>query len=164
MTRNRLTKIEFVDGASVEGSLTYALDDAGNISTLTDEDGVYWSYEYDGRYRLTMARRSNDDDQTQARFGYAYDASDNLLTKELPFLDEFEDGTLTDWCTEFLGTYDISSGYLTKTSAGDGARWPRGWLDCLWHHPHRVIGLVMAGRAVAFALRAGREVGLGQGR
>ncbi len=74
--------IEHKDGANVLDGFTYALDDVGNITSptgakrsrhggngrsgseamraqTTHEDGAFWDYGYDGRYRLTSAVRSN---------------------------------------------------------------------------------------------------------
>ena len=81
-TRNRLTKIEHKDGASVLDGFTYALDGGGNITRTTQADSSLWSYEYDGRGRLTKAERYDTDGTTLLhRYSYTYDDGDNLLTK-----------------------------------------------------------------------------------
>ena len=42
--RNRLTKIEHKDGAAIKQSFLYALDDVGNITKTTQDDGSVWEY------------------------------------------------------------------------------------------------------------------------
>ena len=60
---------------------TYDLDNAGNILTMTHDDNSYWSYAYDGRYRLTLAERYDTTPSLAYRYTYAYDGGDNLVTK-----------------------------------------------------------------------------------
>ncbi len=79
--RNRLTAIEHKDGANVLDGFTYAQDGVGNITQTTHEDGAFWEYGYDGRYRLTSAVRSNANETIEAAYAYTYDDGDNLLTK-----------------------------------------------------------------------------------
>ncbi|GMV90599.1 MAG: hypothetical protein AMXMBFR82_03770 [Candidatus Hydrogenedentota bacterium] len=107
-TRNRLTAIEHKDGTTVLDGFTYALDDAGNIATTTHEDGSFWEYLYDGRYRLTSAVRSNANETIEANYAYTYDAGDNLLTKVEPFEDDFNDGNYTGW-SAWSGTWSAAS-------------------------------------------------------
>ncbi len=46
----------------------------------THEDGSFWDYGYDGRYRLTSAVRSNANETMEANYAYTYDDGDNLLS------------------------------------------------------------------------------------
>ena len=111
--RNRMTKIKH--GTTVKQSFTYDLDDVGNITTTTDNDGSLWEYEYDGRYRLTQAVRDNASTPTvTATYQYTYDDGDNLVTKVTPFVDDFNDGDYDGWSAN--ETYwDASNGYVTNT-------------------------------------------------
>ena len=79
--RNRLTKIEHKNGATVVDGFTYALDSQGEITRVTYQDGAYWNYAYDGRYRLTSAARKNSGGTTLQAHAYVYDAGDNLVSK-----------------------------------------------------------------------------------
>ena len=79
--RNRLTKIEHKNGATVVDGFTYALDSQGEITRVTYQDGAYWDYAYDGRYRLTSAVRKNSGGTTLQAHAYVYDAGDNLVSK-----------------------------------------------------------------------------------
>ncbi len=113
--------------------IVYALDDNGNITKTTIEDwssmppktGSLWDYEYDGRCRLTKATRSNDDapDETiQAVYEYTYDDGDNLLTRVMPFEDNFKDGNGTDWSTGGTITFTVpDAAHGTKFTSGDNA-------------------------------------------
>ena len=80
-SRNRLTKIEHKDGATVVDGFTYALDSQGEITRVTYQDGAYWNYAYDGRYRVTSALRKNSGGTTLQAHAYVYDAGDNLVSK-----------------------------------------------------------------------------------
>ena len=60
---------------------TYALDSQGEITRVTYQDGAYWNYAYDGRYRLTSALRKNSGGTTLQAHAYVYDAGDNLVSK-----------------------------------------------------------------------------------
>ena len=75
----------------------YALDNVGNITKTTNEDGSFWDYAYDGRYRLTSAVRKNASETIAAAYAYTYDAGDNMLTKVEPFEDDFNGGNYTGW-------------------------------------------------------------------
>lgn len=75
----------------------YSLDAAGNITATDAQDGSRWEYGYDWRYRLTAATRHNtaSSPAISAAYRYAYDPADNLLTKQEPFIDDFNDGDST---------------------------------------------------------------------
>jgi hypothetical protein len=105
-TANRLTKIEYNDGAgspTILDGWEYGLADDGNITdmvSLTSAQG--WTYAYDGKNRLQSAVRTNSAGQPQFREEYTYDAGDNMLTKQnLVFdlassiSDDFDDGDYT---------------------------------------------------------------------
>ncbi len=113
-SRNRLTAIEHKDGANVLDGFTYALDDVGNITQTTHEDGSFWEYGYDGRYRLTSAVRSNANETIEATYAYTYDDGDNLLTKVEPFEDDFNDGNYTGWSV-WSGTWSAANNHLHMT-------------------------------------------------
>ena len=114
-SRNRMTKIEHKDGATVLDGNTYALDAGGEITRVTDQYSAYWDYTYDGRQRLVTAVRNNSGATIAATYRYTYDAGDNLVTKVEPFKDDFNDGDYTGW-TAYLSTWDASNHYLTRTS------------------------------------------------
>jgi len=116
--RNRMTKIEHKDGATVLDGYTYALDAGGDITRVTDQNSEYWDYAYDGRDRLTSATRKNSGATITASYTYTYNGAHNLLTKVEPFRDNFNDGDYTGW-TVSSGTWDASNHYLTCT-AGEG--------------------------------------------
>jgi RHS repeat-associated protein len=118
-SRNRLTAIEHKDGANVLDGFAYALDDVGNITSTTHEDGSFWEYLYDGRYRLTSAVRSNANETIEANYAYTYDAGDNLLTKVEPFEDDFNDGNYTGWSV-WSGTWSAANNYVRKTPGAAG--------------------------------------------
>ena len=44
------------------------------------EDGVYWEYEYDDRYRLIAADRYHASGNVRALYSYTYDDGDNMIT------------------------------------------------------------------------------------
>ena len=52
-------RIEHKDGSTVKQSFAYTYDDAYNITKIVHEDGSQWDYEYDDRYHLASADRSN---------------------------------------------------------------------------------------------------------
>jgi RHS repeat-associated protein len=81
--RNRLTKIEHKDVTTVKDSFTYALDDNGTVTKVTQQDDAYWEYEYDGRLRLTKGERYNPSDTLLKRYTYTYDDGDSMTTKEV---------------------------------------------------------------------------------
>jgi YD repeat-containing protein len=114
--RNRMTKLEHKYGATVLDGYTYALDAAGDITRVTDQNSEYWDYAYDGRDRLTSAVRKNSGATISASYAYTYDGGDNLLTKVEPFKDNFNDGDYTGW-TVSSGTWDASNHYLTCTAS-----------------------------------------------
>ncbi|MCC6695245.1 MAG: hypothetical protein IT365_06415 [Candidatus Hydrogenedentes bacterium] len=115
---NRLTAIEHKDGTTVLDGFYYDLDAVGNITSTTHEDGAFWDYAYDGRYRLTSAVRSNPNETIEAAYSYTYDAGDNLLTKVEPFEDDFNDGNATGWAVT-SGTWQASGNYLEPTHASN---------------------------------------------
>ncbi|MBW8036759.1 MAG: RHS repeat protein, partial [Planctomycetes bacterium] len=47
-----MTKIELKDSTTVVESFAYGLTDVGNITKITDGDGVNWNYTYDVNNRL----------------------------------------------------------------------------------------------------------------
>lgn len=118
-SRNRLTKIEHKDGSTVLDGFTYALDNFANITKTTHEDGSFWDYLYDGRYRLTSAIRSNANEIIEAAYSYTYDDGDNLLTKVEPFEDNFNDGNYTGWSV-WSGTWSALNNYLRMTPGTAG--------------------------------------------
>jgi YD repeat-containing protein len=85
-----LTTIEHKDGETVKKSFTYALDDVGNISTMTQDDGTVWDYDYDGRYRLITATRDNaaESPTISATYTYPYDDRDTLYSVASNFPSE----------------------------------------------------------------------------
>ena len=117
----RLTKIDHKDGSTIVQGFTYALDNGGNITKTTHEDGSLWTYAYDGRYRLTSAVRANaasPNNTIEAEYAYTYDDGDNLLTKVMPFEDDFNDGDGTGWST--WGTWDFTDGYAIPVPSASG--------------------------------------------
>jgi len=115
-TRNRLTAIEYKDGATVLDGFYYEMDDTGNITKTTDELGGYWDYQYDDRYRLTDAILTHD---AGVRWSeeYTYDDGDNMLTKKQPWSNLFNDGTMTDW-TVGAGSWSVVDGALREAYSG----------------------------------------------
>jgi YD repeat-containing protein len=59
--RARMTKIlhKASSSGSAMESYEYALDKAGLIDSIEHLDGSFWTYDYDARYRLTSAIRSD---------------------------------------------------------------------------------------------------------
>ena len=112
--RNRMTKIEYKDGEAVLDGFTYTLSAGSNIVTTAHADGAEWTYEYDGRHRLTKAERDNDGDTITATYEYTYDDGDSLITKVEPFSDDFNDTNYTGW-TVGAGTWSASSGAMRNT-------------------------------------------------
>jgi YD repeat-containing protein len=115
-----MTKLEHKYGAMVLDGYTYALDAAGEITRVTDQNSEYWDYAYDGRDRLTSAVRKNSGVTISGSYAYTYDDAANLLRKVEPFEDNFNDGDYTGWSTS--GTWDASNHYMTRTSTG-GTGW-----------------------------------------
>ncbi|MCI0479549.1 hypothetical protein L0Y59_03310, partial [Candidatus Uhrbacteria bacterium] len=115
-----MTKILHKDGPS--GSAVemyeYALVKAGLIDAIEHLDGSFWTYDYDARYRLTSAVRSDVSDTIHAAYTYTYDNGDNLVTKVEPFADDFTDATIdgTDWSV--LGTWSASTLAAKNTAGG----------------------------------------------
>jgi RHS repeat-associated protein len=76
---NRLTSIaRSGGGAGLNGSLSYAYDDAGNISSRSLPDSTSSSYGFDDDGRLTTITSA------AATTTLAYDAAGNLMTSTLP--------------------------------------------------------------------------------
>jgi hypothetical protein len=99
------------------------LDDQGNITRTDQADGSYWTYGYDGRYRLTTADRYEASGSSiRAQYAYSYDAADNLTAKTEPFLDDFEDGNATGWT---LGTGWSASTKVMKETNSASTRFHR---------------------------------------
>ncbi|MBW7998523.1 MAG: hypothetical protein FVQ81_18505, partial [Candidatus Glassbacteria bacterium] len=112
---NRMTKIELKDTSTVVESFAYGLTDVGNITKITDGDGVNWNYTYDVNMRLASASRKNAATPTiTASYTYTYDDAGNLVTKVQPFLDDFQDGNLTGWSAS--GSMSASGGYAANTT------------------------------------------------
>ena len=96
-------------------SFAYGLTDVGNITKITDGDGVNWNYTYDVNNRLASASRKNAATPTiTASYTYTYDDAGNLVTKVQPFLDDFQDGNLTGWSAS--GSMSASGGYAANTT------------------------------------------------
>ncbi|MDZ4860202.1 MAG: RHS repeat-associated core domain-containing protein [Candidatus Hydrogenedentes bacterium] len=115
-TKNRLSAIEHKDGGTVLDGFTYELDDSGNITKTTHEDGSYWDYAYDDRYRLIDADRFSASGNIKAAYAYTYDDGDNMLTITEPFFDDFNDGNTTGWTTS--GTWSATNNMLESTGTG----------------------------------------------
>jgi RHS repeat-associated protein len=114
--QGRQTSIHHKDGATIKQGFDYAFDTGGNITKVTHEDGTYWEYDYDGRDRLILAERGNHTAPTiLATYEYTYDDGDNLLTKVVPWCDDFEDGNITGWSGS-TGYFSVSSGVMKNTS------------------------------------------------
>jgi RHS repeat-associated protein len=121
-TDGRLTKIAHRDGAVEKQAFAYALDNAGNITRTTHVDGSYWDYEYDGRYRLTKATRKSASTNIQAKYEYVYALRDNLLTKYVPWEDNFADGVVGDDWTASSGPWGLYGTALLKSDPAQAAR------------------------------------------
>lgn len=90
-------------------------DDGGKTTRIVQKDGSYWEYDYDGRDRLTDAVRGNHATPTiLATYEYTYDDADNMLTKKVPWYDDFEDGNHTGWSGNTVN-YSVSGGVLKNT-------------------------------------------------
>ena len=103
---NRMTKIELKDTTTVVESFAYGLTDVGNITKITDADGVNWNYTYDVNNRLASASRKNAASPTitasytnDRRGRRSHINAGNLITKVQPFKDDFADGNYTGWTT-----------------------------------------------------------------
>ncbi len=111
-SRNRLTRrylgTEATGGTDLE-EFVYALDNAGNITTTTELDGTVWDYEYDDRYRLTLAE-AHIGTKAKWKEAYVYDDGDNLLTKHTPVQDNFDDLDDSDWVG--AAHWTAANGYL----------------------------------------------------
>ncbi len=116
-SRNRLTRrylgTEATGGTDLEEFL-YELDAVGNITKTTELDGTEWVYAYDARYRLTSAVAA-EGTKKKWKETYVYDNGDNLLTKRVPFTDNFDD---LDDDLEWNGasTYVATKGYMERES------------------------------------------------
>ena len=69
-----------------------ALDGNGNITAVDESwntEGA-WDYTYDNRQRLTAAVYTTPLGH-QAKYNYTYNDGDNLVTKQVPFEDDFDD-------------------------------------------------------------------------
>ncbi|MBL7645031.1 MAG: tetratricopeptide repeat protein [Candidatus Hydrogenedentes bacterium] len=114
-TSGRQNSIHHKDGTTVKQGFDYTFDDGGNITRIDQEDGSYWEYDYDGRDRLTDAIRGNHATPTiLATYEYTYDDADNMLTKKVPWYDDFEDGNHTGWSGN-TANYTVSGGVLKNT-------------------------------------------------
>ncbi|MBL7649526.1 MAG: hypothetical protein JNK74_25395 [Candidatus Hydrogenedentes bacterium] len=114
-TSGRQDSIHHKDGATVKQGFDYTFDEGGNITRIDHEDGSYWTYDYDGRERLIEAIRGNHASPTiLATYEYTYDDGDNMLTKTVPWYDDFEDGNHTGWSGN-TGDYSVSGGVLKNT-------------------------------------------------
>jgi YD repeat-containing protein len=92
------------------------MDDMGNITKTTQDDGSVWEYTYDNRYRLITAVRAEEDvsPEIETKYIYTYDDADNMMTKVEPFGDDFNDGDYSGW-TAYTGAFSVSSGVLPNT-------------------------------------------------
>ena len=126
-TLGRMTTLDHKDGATVKEGWSYDFSASNNIRQIKSNvsgSGQRWDYTYDGRYRLDNAIRVNESGVPQYRESYAYDAADNMTTKEVvaydPVLfDDFSDNNYTAspaWTVS--GTWTAASGYLAYTSGG----------------------------------------------
>jgi RHS repeat-associated protein len=125
--RNRMTKIEHKNASTVKEGWSYKLADDGNIlrmASAVSGSKQAWDYGYDDRNRLVDAIRTNESGVPQLRESYAYDAGDNMLTKDHVALDpvlfdDFADNDYTANPTWSVGgTWTAASGYLQYTSGG----------------------------------------------
>ncbi len=108
--------IHHKDGTTVKQGFDYTFDDGGSITRIDHEDGSYWAYDYDGRERLVEAIRGNHATPTiEATYDYTYDDADNMLTKTVPWYDDFEDGNITGWSGNTT-YYSVTGGVLKNTS------------------------------------------------
>jgi RHS repeat-associated protein len=111
----RQDSIHHMDGTTVKQGFDYTFDDGGNITRIDQEDGSYWEYDYDGRERLIEAIRGNHATPTiLATYEYTYDDADNMLSKTVPWYDDFEDGNFTGWSGN-TGDYAVAGGVLKNT-------------------------------------------------
>jgi len=71
-----LTRRYEIEGQSpnliVKQSLLYAIDDMGNITKTTQDDGLVWNYAYDNRYRLITAVRAEEATTPEIEAKYTY--------------------------------------------------------------------------------------------
>ncbi len=112
----RQDSIHHKDGATVKQGFDYTFDNGGSITRIDHEDGSYWTYDYDGRERLIEAIRGNHATPTiEATYEYTYDDGDNMLTKKVPWYDDFEDGNITGWSGS-TGYFSVSGGVMKNTS------------------------------------------------
>jgi RHS repeat-associated protein len=103
------------DGTTVKQGFDYTFDDGGNITRIDHEDGSYWAYDYDGRDRLIEALRGNHASPTiLATYEYTYDDADNMLTKKVPWYDDFQDGNITGWSGN-TAYYSVTNGVMKNT-------------------------------------------------
>jgi RHS repeat-associated protein len=98
------------------------LDSQGEITRVTYQDGAYWNYAYDGRYRLTSAARKNSGGTTLQSHAYVYNAGDNLVSKTVAGTTTvFGYNTANELTTQTVGgttttfTYDDWGRTVTKT-------------------------------------------------
>jgi RHS repeat-associated protein len=111
----RQDSIHHKDGSTVKQGFDYTFDDGGNITRIDHEDGSYWAYDYDGRDRLIEALRGNAASPTiLATYEYTYDDGDNMLSKTVPWYDDFEDGNKTGW-SGHTSNYSVVNGELRNT-------------------------------------------------
>lgn len=111
----RQDSIHHKDGTTVKQGFDYTFDNGGNITRIDQEDGSYWEYDYDDRDRLTDAVRGNHATPTiLSTYEYTYDDGNNMLTKKVPWYDDFEDGNHTGWSGN-TANYTVSGGVLKNT-------------------------------------------------
>ncbi|MBL7649170.1 MAG: hypothetical protein JNK74_23580 [Candidatus Hydrogenedentes bacterium] len=66
--------------------------------------------------RLIEAIRGNHASPTiEATYAYTYDDADNMLTKQVPWYDDFEDGNITGW-SGHTTYYSVTGGVIKNTS------------------------------------------------
>jgi len=119
-----LTDILHKSGSSgpVKEGFSYLYDDVQNITRITHEDGSYWTYTYDNRYRLTSAVRHNAADKVRANYAYAYDNGDNMTSKTEPWVDDFADGSLAgNW--NVTGSWAASGKEARRTNPAASNEW-----------------------------------------
>jgi len=118
----RKDSIHHKDGSTVKQGFDYTFDNGGNITRIDHEDGSYWAYDYDGRDRLIEAIRGNHASPTiLANYEYTYDDGDNMLTKEVPWYDDFEDGNATGW-SGHTTYYTVAGGVLKNIMDSPSSR------------------------------------------
>ncbi|MCX5772670.1 MAG: hypothetical protein NTZ09_20690, partial [Candidatus Hydrogenedentes bacterium] len=104
-------------GGDIVESYDYTLDGNGNITAVDELNGA-WDYTYDARQRLTAAVYTTALGH-QAEYAYTYNDGDNLVTKQVPFEEDFDDGNYTAWGKS--GTWSAANGYMRNDRYAGGS-------------------------------------------